>query len=408
LSLDPDISLMLVAATDRFFADGGHSLDFVNKAFECVDVIGWEHSAAALPSVVGQMVAARGGEEANAWRHPIDLVPLCEAAFAELPGRLASGANRRDEWRAHAALSEALLDERPEAIVAALQAAVAEGAAPTDLSRSLAYAAALRLARFGTANEFSDWEAAHHVFTYCNALHQLLKRITAARPERPTNPDIVRGVFHGAMRLYLIRFLNVPPARIPGDRDGSLADLPVDAYDLLSAFLAALDRQGEVTSRGASVSGMGRQRAGLPYPDCRIPLPRRTFSDGARPVADGCRRQAPQPRGEHARGRCSGWIGGLKMAVGEPRPSRRCRSHEREPLVAGLRCCNEAWLQVNWRGVDRTGRACAGGFIGGLAMSDRLPMKIDTTSNGEFRPSSRAPLGPTLGRRPGHSVRAWR
>jgi len=87
-------------------------------------------------------------EEANAWRHPIDLVPLCEAAFAELPGRLGSGANRRDEWRAHAALSEALLDERPEGIVAALQAAVAEGAAPTDLSRSLAYAAALRVARF--------------------------------------------------------------------------------------------------------------------------------------------------------------------------------------------------------------------------------------------------------------------
>jgi hypothetical protein len=81
-----------------------------------------------------------------------------------------------------------------------------------------------------------------------------LKRITAARPVRPTNPDIVRGVFHGAMRLYLIRFLNVPPARIPGGRDGSLADLPVDAYDLLRAFLAALDRQGEVTSAARLVA----------------------------------------------------------------------------------------------------------------------------------------------------------
>jgi hypothetical protein len=28
----------------------------------------------------------------------------------------------------------------------------------------------------------SDWEAAHYAFTYCNALHQLLKRITAEHP----------------------------------------------------------------------------------------------------------------------------------------------------------------------------------------------------------------------------------
>ena len=54
--------LLLAAATDRAFADGGHSLDFINKAFECLDLIGWEHAAAVLPTVVGHMVAgARGG-----------------------------------------------------------------------------------------------------------------------------------------------------------------------------------------------------------------------------------------------------------------------------------------------------------------------------------------------------------
>ena len=50
--------------------------------------------------------------------------------------------------------------------------------------RSLAYAAALRVARFGTANEHSDWETAHHVFTYTNAVHQALKRIDSAGPTR--------------------------------------------------------------------------------------------------------------------------------------------------------------------------------------------------------------------------------
>ncbi len=246
--------MTLVAATDRYFADGGHALDFVNKAFECLDVIGWEHAAEVLPTVVEQMVSARGGEELNAWRHPVDLVPLCEAAFAALSNLLAHGANQRENWRAHTALAQALLGEDPERIVAALQTAVAEGAAPTDLSRALAYAAALRVAHFGTANEFSDWDTAHHVFTYCNALHQLLKRIAAAQSGRPVNPELLRGVFHGAMRLYLIRFLNVPPARIPEERDAALAALPVDADGLLSSFLAALDRQGAVTSAARLVA----------------------------------------------------------------------------------------------------------------------------------------------------------
>ena len=181
--------MMLVAATDRYFADGGHALDFVNKAFECLDVIGWEHATEVLPTVVEQMVSARGGEESNAWRHPVDLVPLCEAAFAALSNLLARGATQRGNWRAHTALAQALLGEDPETIAAALQAAIAEGAAPTDLSRALAYAAALRVAHFGTANEFSDWDTAHHVFTYCNALHQLLKRIARRNPDARSIPN---------------------------------------------------------------------------------------------------------------------------------------------------------------------------------------------------------------------------
>jgi nitrite reductase/ring-hydroxylating ferredoxin subunit len=246
--------MMLVAVTDRVFADGGHALDFVNKAFECLDAIGWEHAARVLPSVVEQMTSARGGEESNAWRHPVDLVQLCEAAFAEFPDRLACGTAKRQDWQSHADLAQALLVEDPGAIVAALQAATSDGATPTDLSHALAYAAALRVARFGTANELSDWEAAHHVFTYCNALHQLLMRIAAARSGHPAKPELLRGVFHGAMRLYLIRFLNVPPARIPDERDDAVADLPVDAESLLRSFLSALDRHGEVTSAARLVA----------------------------------------------------------------------------------------------------------------------------------------------------------
>src|SRR5262249_12331646 len=92
-----------------------------------------------------------------------------------------------------------------------------DGATPSDLGRALAYAAALRVARFGTANEHSDWETAHHVFTYANAVHQALKRIGSGVSE-PV--EAARGLLHGAMALYLARYLNVPPAMLPGDSGG--------------------------------------------------------------------------------------------------------------------------------------------------------------------------------------------
>jgi hypothetical protein len=147
-------------------------------------------------------------------------------------------------WSDHAALAQALLGDDPKAIMAALKAEILAGAAGTDLGRSLAYAAALRLARFGSANEHSDWETAHHVFTYANAVHRMLKRIATA--DRKGHSEAVRGVLHGAMALYLARYLNVPPARIPGDGGGSLDDLPADAEEIRIALLDAFDRQRQV------------------------------------------------------------------------------------------------------------------------------------------------------------------
>jgi nitrite reductase/ring-hydroxylating ferredoxin subunit len=232
---------LLAAETERAFADTGHSLDFINKAFECLDLIGWEHAAALLPTVVGQMVAARGAEESTAWRQPVDLVALCEEAASQLPELFAAG-RRMDGWSDHAALARELLGDDPVRIVDALKAAIRAGAAPADLGRSLAYGAALRVARFGNANEHADWETAHHVFTYANAVHQMLKRIGTANAEGSG----VRGVLHGAMALYLARYLNVPPARLPGEDGEQLGDLPADAEALRAALLDAFDRQRQV------------------------------------------------------------------------------------------------------------------------------------------------------------------
>jgi len=233
--------ILLAAETERVFADTGHSLDFINKAFECLDLIGWEHAPAVLPTIVGQMVAARGAEESTAWRQPADLVALCEETASQLPDLFAASGTRQG-WSDHATLARELLGDDPVRIVDAIKAAVRAGAAPADLGRSLAYGAALRVARFGTANEHADWETAHHVFTFANALHQMLDRIGTAAD----GVAAVRAVLHGAMALYLTRYLNVPPARIAGENGEHLDDLPADADTILATLLDAFDRQRQV------------------------------------------------------------------------------------------------------------------------------------------------------------------
>ena len=237
--------LLCSAETDRVYADNGHSLDFINKSFECLDLIGWQHAADLLPTVVGQMVAARGADESTEWRQPVDLVALCAKASADLADGFAA-APGRGAWSKHVELSQSLLGDDPSKIIAALQAAVSEGASLADLGRSLCYAAALRVARFGTANEHGDWETAHHVFTYCNAVHQVLKRVDDDPEHAADFVEASRAVLHGALAIYLIRYLNVPPARLPAEGDERLESMASTIEEIRSALLDAFDRQHQI------------------------------------------------------------------------------------------------------------------------------------------------------------------
>ncbi len=245
--------LLFAAETDRVYADGGHSFDFINKAFECLDLIGWQYAADVLPSVVAQMTAARGAEERTAWRQPIDLVALCEKTGRELPGLFAVH-GRAHSWSDHAALAESLLGDDPAAIIGAITAAAGDGASPADVGRALAYAAALRVARFGTANEHSDWETAHHVFTFANAVYQALKRIGDDVADGDNGVEAVRGLLHGAMALYLARYLNVPPASLPGEHGDPLDDLPLGEEEIRATLLGAFDRQQQIDAAARLVA----------------------------------------------------------------------------------------------------------------------------------------------------------
>lgn len=241
------VAMMAAAVTDYPYLDTGHTLDFLNKGLEMTDAAGWHAAEDILPALVRGMVTANRNDENNAWRHPADLIALCNEAAQCLPMRLSRP--RVPGWTPDADTLETLLGDDPRAIVTALDAAFDAGAAPADVARGVALAAAYRIARFGVSNEYGDWIAVLHTFTHANALHALL--------ERAPDADAARGVYHAAMSVYLNRFLNVPPTRLPSERPRPettesacgllqrLTDLfdtqqPVDeAADLVHRYLAA-------------------------------------------------------------------------------------------------------------------------------------------------------------------------
>ncbi len=221
--------MLVAAATDHFYLDTGHVLDFTNKAFELLDHIGWAHAPAVLPTLLPGMCAAQRAEEEASWRHPVDLVGPLTKAFAHLPRRLKGGSRRT--WEGYDEVRELLVGDDPIEIVRGLSAAIERGAPPERLSLALAHAGAYRVARFHVQNDFADWDTVHNMYTYCSAVHQMMRRAPS--------PELLRGIFHGAMDLYLTRFLNVPRARLPHERGAGAAGRGEE--ELVDALLRAMD-----------------------------------------------------------------------------------------------------------------------------------------------------------------------
>ncbi len=235
--------MMFAAATDHRYLDGGHTLDFTNKAFEALDHAGWDLAEPVLASLARGYAMGDRMEEANSWRNPVDLVAILEAAFEKIPAALDLGLRTGPRWSDRDALVGLILGDDPAAIVEAMLAALREGCAPADLAGTVAYGASLRIARFPTTNEFGDWDTAHHSFTFTNAVHQSVRRVGSH--------ELIRGIFDAAMTVYLNRFLNVPAAKLPelnGARNGK------SVSDRLAELPALLDRRQQVNQAAALVA----------------------------------------------------------------------------------------------------------------------------------------------------------
>jgi len=265
----PQLAAMMAAAvTDHVFVDEGHTIDFTNKAFEALDHLGEDASLLVLPTLVAQTAAARRHEEEAAWRHPHDLAGLAAEAASRLTTALAGGGTgltgagsagsaaglidagssaSQGSLAAPGAKDMAwrLLGEDPAEVVEEVLSALSRGASGEEVARAVALAAALRIVRFHVQNDHGDWDVVHHGFTSANALHQLVLRThRLAAPAPEASPTLLRGVVQVALKVFLDRFLNVPPARPPTSDHGDLEDLA-----------GCFDQEGRVDEAGSIVYG---------------------------------------------------------------------------------------------------------------------------------------------------------
>ena len=253
-----DIADMLfAAATDHRYLDVGHVLDFTNKALEALDSVGWDNNnnkdlvESVLSSLVSGYANAERMEESNSWRYPIDLIDILEKAFKKLPAVLENGRAEQSEkkrWNQSNELLTVLLGDDPQLIVNSLLKALSQGAREEELAGIVAYTAALRIAQFHTRNEFSDWDTSLHTFTYANAVHQGLRRIASH--------ELLRGMFDGAIRVYLNRFLNIPLVPLPEPKKMENISNETTFKEpemLLKELLSLLDKQQQVNQAGQLV-----------------------------------------------------------------------------------------------------------------------------------------------------------
>lgn len=239
--------MLITAATDHLYLDSGHRVDFINKAFDTLDHIGWERADEVLPSLVPALASANRAEEDSSWRQPIDVAKLCFDAAEELPSLVEQGTEKT--WEEPEGFVDILLGDDPHEIINSLTTAISEGATAEELSRVVTYAAGRRIAHFGTSNEFRDWNTVHHTYTYANAVHGLSQRTDAQ--------EVYRGIFDSAISVYLDRFLNTPPTPLPNPDGQRSPDEILD--DLLECFEIEsddeVDRAGKLTAEYQACGG---------------------------------------------------------------------------------------------------------------------------------------------------------
>ena len=207
---------VFTAATDFYFTGDGHALDFGNKMFEALDYVDWDGAHEILRPIVVDLIGRTRHEETSRWA---DAVPVLEPIFTRL----------NDIWKQNQAneasldiseFTQTMLGNDFVPIVAAIEEKLRAGVKPTDICRAMTYASAIRVARFHLKNE-GDWHDVANIYSYAHALYCVFQYAPSA--------ELLRGIFHGAVFLAYLRWLNMPSARIP--KPGQRLDETYDSVD---------------------------------------------------------------------------------------------------------------------------------------------------------------------------------
>ncbi|AZN42718.1 Rieske (2Fe-2S) protein [Paenibacillus albus] len=239
MSVEKIADMMLIAATDHFYLDGGHVFDFHNKAFEALELAENGQEKRILTSLLHMMGNPTRSEEQHHWQAPVNLVEPIQEAVRQLAEQGSGEGERRSESvkanQDEGFILEQLLSEQPLQTIELVRDLLLEGMAPAKLAQLVTLAAAERVVRFHTQNDFRDWVAVLHTFTYSHAVHERLLR--------SEEPLLQRAIFHGAISVYLDRFLNVPAAKRP--KAAASSDNAVVAGDT-NELLQLLDQRQQV------------------------------------------------------------------------------------------------------------------------------------------------------------------
>lgn len=230
--------IMLTAVTDHFYLNGGHTLDFHNKAFESLPYVSKERKADVLSALTPLLSNPTRSEELHPWQAPINLVVPLKEAFGHLQHLPVSKRSLSEDEEESLLIQ--LLSDKPRDTVKQLVELLQQGAEPDQIAQIVALAAAERIVRFHTQNDFADWIGVLHTFTHAHAVHEQVRR--------SPNPFLLRAVFHGAMTIYLDRFLNVPAAARPEPSES------VDTSDP-QALLRILEERQQVSAAARWVTG---------------------------------------------------------------------------------------------------------------------------------------------------------
>ena len=215
---------VFATATDFYFTGDGHALDFANKMFEALDYIQWKGAHEILRPIVVDLITRTRHEETSRWA---DSVPVLEEVFCGLDEIWEANQKNRAQLNI-SAFAQTMLGEDFEPIVANIEAELRSGVQPTDLCRAMAYAGAVRIARFHLKNE-GDWHDVANIYSYSHALYCAF--------QYAGSKELLRAIFHGAVFMTYLRWLNMPAARVP--QHGQMLDETFDSDD------AMLKRFGE-------------------------------------------------------------------------------------------------------------------------------------------------------------------